>query len=406
MRVIDRLRGSHRLVLVTLAIVLVALVLRSPIVAVAPVVGDIRSDLALTPAVAGLLTSVPVLCFAVFSPLATLVTNRAGTAFAVTACALGTAVGCVIRSLAGDGPSGAVALFAGTLVMGVAIAIGNIAVPVVIRREYAGRAAGIMTGVYTSVLNVGSMIATLATAPFADAAGWRLAIAAWLVVALAGVLAVSLVNGWRPMLEPTPMPHVEHGADGPPPSALRSLPVWLLAIAFGGQAFSYYAITAWLPSLLAEEEHYSATASGGIAAIFQVCAILGAVLVPVISHRFSGRTAAAVIGILWVITPVGFLVAPQLWVVWCVLGGAAQGGGFTAVFTLIVQLGRSDRHVGAISGLVQGIAYVIGAAGPFAIGGLRTASGGWTLPLLVVLVATLVYLSGSLVAATLVRRRG
>lgn len=380
--------------LVTLAVVLIALVLRSPVVAVAPVVDVLSVDLGLTPTVAGLLTSLPVLCFAVFAPLATLLTNRAGTPFAVTACALLIAIGCVVRSL-----DGTATLFLGTVVIGIAIAIGNIVLPVVIRREFTGRRAKVMSGVYTSVLNVGSMVATLATAPLTDAVGWRIAIAVWMVVALAGVVAVSRVNGWRPMVVPTRVPHGRDASGALPPSAIRNPTVWLLTLGFAGQAFAYYGITAWLPTLLRDEEGYSAAAAGGISAIFQVCAIIGAFLVPAIANRFSDRVAIAVIGTLWLITPLGFLVAPQLWWLWCVLGGAAQGGGFTAVFIIIVQLGRSDRHVGSISGLVQGLAYVVGAAGPTVIGAVHQVTGGWSVPLLIVLGAAATYGVAASIAA-------
>jgi CP family cyanate transporter-like MFS transporter len=152
--------------LLTLAIILIALNLRGPIVATAPVLDQIKSDLALGAFVAGLLTSIPVLCFALASPLASGVIGRLGPERAVTISLLGVVAGTLLRSAGGP-----FWLLAGTVVLGVSITVGNVVLPVVIRRDFSPQSSGFITGVYTSALNVGSMITSLGTAPIAQSTG-------------------------------------------------------------------------------------------------------------------------------------------------------------------------------------------------------------------------------------------
>nr|BFF15755.1 hypothetical protein GCM10025699_70580 [Microbacterium flavescens] len=153
--------------LLTLAIVLIALNLRGPIVATAPVLDQMSGSLGLTAVVAGLLTSIPVLCFAVASPAASALIGRVGPELAVTVGLAGVLAGTVLRTL---GTS--FWLYAGTIVIGVAITIGNVVLPVIIKRDFSPERGGFVTGIYTSALNVGSMITSLGTAPIAAVVGW------------------------------------------------------------------------------------------------------------------------------------------------------------------------------------------------------------------------------------------
>jgi CP family cyanate transporter-like MFS transporter len=377
---------QRRLIVVTVAIILTAFIMRSPIVAIAPVIGQVRADLGISATVAGLLTSIPVLCFAVATPFAVWVVRRGGTTFAVTLCLVGTTVGWILRSSGGIETA-----IIGTVLIGVFITIGNVVVPVVIRREYSVERAGFMTGIYVSALNVGSMAVTIGTAPLEPTWGWRGAVLVWAVLGVAALAVWCGLHGWRATVTPRESASSIRDAGHIPPRLFRSLTVWFLAIAFSGQAFSYYGITAWLPQLLAEEQGYSATQSGAISSIFQISAIIGAIGAPVIARRFSNTASIATIGVLWLAIPLGFLLAPDLWALWCVLGGAAQGGGITIVLITTVSISQDDRHASAMNGLVQGAGYSVAALSPTLVGALRDVSGAWTAPLLAILVATLAF---------------
>ena len=389
------------------AIVLIALNFRGPIVAPAPVIGEVRVDLGLTATIAGLLTTIPVLCFSLATPFASWVIAKADPERAVSLSLLIVLVGTVVRSL----PSSA-ALLVGTAVIGIGITIGNVVVPVVIRRDTSPERVGIVTGVYTSALNVGSMITSLGTAPIAAAWGWPVAIAVWAVFAVVAGLAWTYTVGARTAWL-RPLHHEPVAATGPvelltetgsirtvastsrsgaaaePVRPARRLITWGLTLAFGGQAFSYYALTAWIPTLLHDEIGFSAESSGASSSVFQIMAVVGALGVPVLATRFRPRGIIALVGFLWLAMPLGLLFAPQLWLLWSILGGAAQGGGITVIFIVIVRIVTSDDDARRMSAFVQGGGYLIGSAGPLVAGSLHGATGTWTAPLLVVLVAVL-----------------
>jgi len=404
------------------AIVLVALNFRGPIVAPAPVIGDVRADLGMSATVAGLLTTIPVLCFALATPFASWVIARFTAERAVSLSLVIVLVGTVVRSIPHEA-----ALLIGTAVIGIGITIGNVVIPVVIRRDTSPERVGLVTGVYTSALNVGSMITSLGTAPIAAAWGWPVAIAVWGVLAIVAAAAWTYTVGagaaWRgtdhdsePLPVTGPIDQVldtgsvrtvtSHGG----PAEVETLPhpakrwvTWGLMLAFGGQAFSYYALTAWIPTLLHDEIGFDTASSGASSSVFQILAVVGALGVPVLASRFRPRVIIVLVAFFWLAMPLGLLVAPQLWLLWSVLGGAAQGGGITIIFIVIVRLVSNDDDARRMSAFVQGGGYLLGSAGPLVAGALHGATGGWTAPLLTVLVAVLLLGVVGSVAARKVR---
>ncbi|WP_244256040.1 MFS transporter [Rathayibacter sp. VKM Ac-2760] len=381
--------------LLVVAVALVALVLRGPIVAVAPVIDAIRGDLELSSGQAGVLTSIPVLCFALATPFALLVIRRAGPDAAVTVTVLGVALGTILRS-AGD----VVLVVAGTVLLGVFITIGNVVVPVVIRRDVAPERVDLTTGVYTAALNIGSTITSLGTAPLALVLGWRGALLAWLVLNVLALAGWLLARGPAQALRPAPRPPAVRGPQEPAPRIWRSLTVLALAVCFASQAFSYYGVTAWLPSFLVDRNGFSIEAAGASSSVFQIAAIIGAIGVPLVVRRLRPLGSLALVGLLWCTVPIGLLLAPSLWALWCLLGGAAQGGGITVVFVLLVRLSRSDRHASRLSATVQGLGYAVAATAPTVLGLAHDATGDWSAPLLIVLAATCSFLAFGVLAAS------
>ncbi|MFE7629681.1 MFS transporter [Kocuria sp. NPDC057446] len=397
---------AHALPWVVVGIVLVALSLRGPIIAPTPVVTRIQSELGLSAATAGLLTGLPVLLFALATPLASKLIGRFGPEAAVLACLGGVLAGTLIRS-AGPAP----VVLAGTVVIGAAIAVGNIVVPVIIRRDVSWRRIPTVTAAYTAALNVGSMITALGTAPLAAAVGWRAALAAWgalTLVALGFWLVVAHRRAGTPHTTPAPAePDTATGALRQARGTAQIRRVgWWLTLAFCGQAFSYYSVTAWLPTLLTDTRGLSLAASGAGASLFQVAAIAGALGVPLLSARTPAWTPVAVIGTLWIVLPLGLLLAPEGYLAWSIVGGVAQGGGFTTIFSIVARIVRSDAEAAATSARIQGSGYLAATVGPPLIGALNAGTGGWAVPLLVVLAATVLFLVGGLLAVAQTRRLG
>ena len=367
---------------VVVAILLLGLNLRGPIIAVSPVLDTIAADLHIGEATAGLLTSLPVLSFGVLTPLASVLLARAGLGRGVSISLVVLLVGMVVRSL--DGLPGALA---GTLLIGAAITVGNIAVPVVIGRDLP-RHSGPVLGAYTASLNVGSMLTLALTVPLADVLGWRTALVAW-----GGLVLAAAVAWWFAVRDPAragpraagdpeggdPDPADARAPRGSGPLWWRRPVVWGLTAAFAGQAFSYYGVTAWLPLLLRDELGMAAAGAGTSASIFQVAALVGAFGVPVLLRVLPGpRAVVLVVSAAWSTLPLGLLFAPQLWPVWCGIGGAAQGGGLVVIFALVVRTSRDLVENRRMSALVQGGGYLVAAAGPTVVGGVHSATGGWT----------------------------
>lgn len=396
-------------ILVVAGVLVAALSLRGPIVAPTPVLGDIARDLSLGSGAVGLLTTAPVLMFALLTPLAALAIRRAGAELALLLSLSGVLVGTFIRALPGFGW-----MLAGMVVIGAAITIGNVVVPVIIRRDVPPERVGFVTAAYTAMLNVGSLITSLLTAPLASAVGWSLALLTWSAITIAGVVLWSIhmararrsgaaggerysgdqaprAAAGREDLDPAvvtgPMPVVLARGS----SILRRPVVWLLVAAFGCQTTMYYALSTWLPTIAYDELGLDRAASGAIASLYQGCGIVGALLIPLLT-RFTPRIVPiAVIAASWLVLTVGLLVAPELLWLWLSLGAIGHAGGFVVIFTALVGVSRDGAEAGSISALVQGVGYAVGALGAPAMGWLHEQSGGWMLPLGAVVVVSIVY---------------
>ncbi len=375
------------------AVLLVALNLRGPIAAVSPVLSDVKAGLDLSAGTAGLLTSLPVLCFAAASGLIGRLAGWTGVDLAILLGLAGIVAGTVLRSV--GGLPGALA---GTLAIGVAITIGNVLVPVVIKQNFAG-SAGTVTGAYAAALTGGAALTAAVTAPLSSQLGWRGGLAAWSLVAVAAAVAWWAVAWWY--VAPG-APRVE--ASAPPAHAagvLRHPVAWAVSGFLGAQSAAYYAITAWLPTQLTDDAGLDADAAGAGMSMFQLVGIAGTLVVPVLVGRSRRQDwLGALVAGGWALMLLGLLVAPSAWLVWTAVGGLAQGAGISLAFTLIV-LRAGDAHVARqLSAMAQAIGYSIGAAGPFLVGLAFQHSGGWTWPL-----TLLVAVSGLMLVAAAVAGR-
>lgn len=392
-------------------IVLIALNFRGPIVAPSPILDVLQSELGMSVQTSGLLTALPIACFGVISFLALPLLRRGGPDQAIAFCLAGILAGTLLRSAGGTGLA-----LAGTIVIGASIAVGNVLVPVIIRRDFPPARVPLVTGTYTAAMNIGSMTTLILTAPLAAAFGWRLAMAVWCALAIAAALAWLGLVGWRDFLlggarakaargtgdggTPAPVDAAGEPAPQAQPAVWRRPIAWLLLIAFSGQAFSFYALSTWLPTLLSDLLGLDAAGAGAGASLFQGPAIAGALAVPLLARRLRTRTLLWLTVAAWAALPAGLLLAPAGWVAWVTFGGMAQGAGITVIFLILVRLGGSGRQAGQLSAMVQGGGYLVAAAGPVALGTLHDVSGSWTLPLLAVCVSIAALLVAGTIAAS------
>lgn len=373
---------------VIVGIVIVALSLRAPIIAPTAVITDIQAETGLSAVGAGLLTGLPVLLFALMTPLATRSIRRFGPEGTIVLCLAGVLAGTIIRSL---GPASVV--LAGTMVIGAAMTLGNIAVPVLIRRDVPFKRISAATGLYSATMNVGSMATLLGTAPLAGVLGWRWAIAAGGVVTAAGLLYWLLRKDRADTPDTTLLQQsATPGAHKGPGASTAQLAltaetrrfrrvVSLLVLAFCGQSAAYFATTAWLPLLLADTRGLDAAASGAASSLFQIAAVIGAFGVPLLASRTKLWIATAVIAMFWVALPIGLLAAPEAFVLWAIIGGVAQGGGFTAIFSIIPRVAHNNADTASASARIQTGGYLAATCAPPLAGWLNSITGSWTMPL-------------------------
>lgn len=392
--------------LVLIGILVAALSLRAPIIALTPVLPDIIADLGISSASAGLLTTAPVVMFALLTPIAALVIRRAGAEIALLLSLSGVMIGTVIRALPGFG-----SMLVGMIVIGASITIGNVVIPVIIRRDLPPERTAIATAAYTATLNVGSLLTALATVPLAETTGWSLALLLWGGMTVGG-LALWIVHvvrsrGWESAERSSGEPVARSGArstvesiTGPMPvvvdnrvaAIVRRPIVWLLLATFASQSTIYYAMSTWLPTMLLDTTDVDAASAGALASIFQGVAIAGALLAPVFL-RFLGPVGSALLmGSCFAVMVIGMLIAPELAAVWAAFGAIAHSAGFVLIFTALVRVSHSDAEAATMSALVQGGGYLFAALGAPVVGAIREASGGWQMPLMAVAAVVAIYI--------------
>ncbi|SCL33792.1 MFS transporter, CP family, cyanate transporter [Micromonospora rhizosphaerae] len=368
--------------LALLGVVLLALNLRAAIAGLAPLLPDVRADLGLSSGTAGLLTTLPVLCFGLLSPFAALLGRRIGIEAALLLAMLGIVAGSLVRTA-----PGLWWLVAGTVVVGAGITVGNVLVPSIVKQDFSDR-QGPVTALTTAALTGGAALAAAVTAPLAHIGlGWRGALL--LVGGLAAVAAIA----WLPQLRRRHVaPVVRLGGA----AVLRSPVTWQLAGFMGMQSLTYYAILAWLPTLL-RDAGVSAAGAGWALALFNLLGIATAVAAPALAaRRRDQRGLGLLVCATWGVGLLGLLVAPALYLLWATLTGLAQGAGIGLALALLVIRARTPESARDLSGTVQSVGYLLGSTGPVLVGLLHDVSDDWTAPLVALCVAVTVMAAAAL----------
>jgi CP family cyanate transporter-like MFS transporter len=372
--------------LVLVGLLLVAGNLRAGITTVGPVLADIERDLGLTSAAASVLVSLPLLAFAVVSPFAPRLARRVGLEWALGLGLIGLAVGLVLRSL-----PGLALLWGGTALIGVAIAILNVVLPALVKRDFPTR-IGQITGSYSAVQSLFAALAAGVAVPVAgmSALGWRLPLGMWAVLAVVAlaVLAPQLRRHTVVARSQDDVSVTAHDLDGGARwrSPWRSALGWQVTAFMGMQSVAFYVFITWLPSI-----ETAAGVSAGEAGLHQLFlngfGIVGSIGCSFLIPRFRDQRLLAMIApALIIVSGGGILIAPQLSGIWTSVTGVA--GGASIVLALSFFGLRTSHHsqAAALSGMAQTVGYSFAAAGPIAAGALHDATGSWTPALAVVIV--------------------
>ncbi len=370
-------RRSTALVLV--GILLLSLNLRPAAVSVGPVLDELRDGLGMGPASAGLLTSLPVLAFAVFGALAPVAARRLGPHRVTLLALLAVVVGLAGRAVARQEAT----FLALSLVAVAGMAMANVLIPSLVRLHFPDR-IGLLTALYTTALAVGLTASFLLTVPVADAYGsWRYGIGIWAVLAAVAALPwIGLVRHdarRRDRLD-APVRDVGFG------DIARTRLGWAMTLFFGLQSLMAYAVFGWFATLWRDAGFGAGTASALVGIVAAMSIPLSLLLPQVVARPGDQRWVLMLVMGCYPIAYVGLLVAPHsLAVLWAVVLGAALTT-FPIVLTFIGLRTRTAGATAALSGWTQSTGYLMAALGPFGVGVLHDATGDWTVPLLVLAV--------------------
>jgi MFS transporter, CP family, cyanate transporter len=365
--------------------------LRPALTGVAPLIGQIRADTGMSNGEAGLLTTLPLLAFGLLSPVAPRVARRFGMERVLLAGLLVLVAGILLRW------AGAVAaLFLGTVVLGAAIAVANVLLPSLVKREFPEQ-AGLMTSVYSTSLGISAAFAAGVSVPLAQLAGigWRGALAVWAIPALLAGVA------WLPQLGRSDRPADPSPRGSPGVRDLwRSPLAWQVTLFMGLQSLAYYVTLTWLPEIL-QAEGMGAARAGWMLGLSQAVAIVTMFLAPMIAGRRPSQRGVVVVAVgTSGVGALGLLVAGSTAsTLWVVLLGLGQGASFSLALTFFALRSPDPGHAAALSGMAQSVGYLLAAGGPFLFGVLRDVTGAWKVPLALLLTITICLLIAGIGAA-------
>ncbi|WP_374215527.1 CynX/NimT family MFS transporter [Streptomyces sp. RKCA744] len=401
-------------------LLLAALNLRPAVTSLGPLLEEVRDGLGMSGTVAGVLTSVPAACFAIFGLTAPRLARRWGLGAVVCAGLAAIATGLVLRPLAG----GTVAFLAASGLALAGIAVSNILMPVIVKRWFPDR-VGAMTGLYSMGLSLGTAAAAAATVPMTDALGgsWRVGLGVWALVAVvalvpwlflardrtsgseaggseAGRSAVSgTVTGGSASGGPASGGSASGGsvaggsgadasataeapaADGTAIRITRSPIAWAMAVFFGFQATAAYISMGWMPQIF-RDAGVSASTSGVLLAVVMAMGVPLAFVLPRLAARLRHQGVLVVIlGVFGLVGYAGLWLAPAegAWA-WAVLLGVANCA-FPLALTMIGMRARTHAGVARLSAFAQSIGYLLSIPGPLLVGVLYQHSGGWGQPI-------------------------
>ena len=357
-------------ILVVVGIVVLAFNLRPAAVSIGPVLDELTGSLGMSTTVAGVLTTLPVLAFAGFGALAPTLARLVGIHRVTLVSLVAVVVGLGLRA-----ETSSVPLFLLLSLLALSgMATANVLLPSLVKLHFPTK-VGVLTSVYTTSLAVGLTLASVATVPVADAFGsWRWGLFAWAVTALAAALPwFVLVRHDR---TPDETPHtITLGA------VARTRLGWLMALFFGLQSLQAYSVFGWFAQVYRDAGFSPATA-GLLLGVVTAMSIPLSFWLPAWAARMENQTwLIAALVLCYPVGYIGLILAPVggAWL-WAILVGVAAAV-FPIALMLIGLRSRTSAGTAALSGFTQSVGYLIAAVGPFGVGLLYGATGGWTIPL-------------------------
>lgn len=354
--------------LMAASLLLLAANLRPLFPSTAVLLPDLGLGLGLGAAATGFLTTLPVLCMGIFAPLAPRCAQRIGIERTLLLVLLFITVGTALR-----GAFDTAGLFLGTALAGAGIALGNVLLPSLVKRDFSDRAA-LMTGLYTMSLVGGAALAAAATLPLTHALGerWPLGLGIWAAPALLALIAWTPV-AWRSGARQAGVRHIL-----PVQGLRRDRLAWAVTLFMGLQSALAYCVLGWMAPIL-RGRGLSGTESGLVTSLSILLQVVSCLLTPLLASRGRDQRQLAVyLTAIATLSLIGMVLGPR-WAIWplAISQGIGQGGLFALALMLIV-LRSHDAHVAAhLSSMAQTTGYLLAASGPLLIGVLYAWTGSF-----------------------------
>ncbi|WP_293786519.1 MFS transporter [uncultured Aeromicrobium sp.] len=377
-------------ILVGASIILLALNLRVAVSSVGVVMDALQSDLRLSATAAGFLTTLPMICFAVFGLATDAIVRRLGLHRTTVAALVAIASGIALRVLA-DGPW---LFFTMSFLALSGAAIGNVVLPPLVKVHFPDR-IGLLSSLFGAALMGGATLGSVISVPVSHSGGgWRLALGMW------AALSVVTLLPWLRMLRHDVKNSLAASDDALPLRVVARSPLtWAMLVCFAAQSGGAYTQFGWFAAMLSDGGVAPDTA-GFMLAVLTAVGIPMTLALPWLIRRWGTTPALPLVfGLVTVAGWLGVLFAPDtapaLWAVLLGLGG----GAFSWVLAMVGYRTTSAAGTTALSAMTQGPGYLVGAIAPFGTGLLHDLTGSWTAPLIVLTTsAVMITIAGTFIA--------
>ncbi len=354
--------------ILVLGILLIAANLRGPVTSIGPVLDQIIIYFGLNSSQAGMLTTLPLVAFALASPVAANLAKKQGLEISLFIALILIGIGLSSRLI-----DSVFILYIGTAIIGVGIAIGNVLLPSLIKRDFPHKVA-LMTSAYVLAMGIfaGSYSALIIPLATFKNIGWAVALSCYGVMTLASIIV------WLPQLKLHTKPIKDILASAPNSKIWHHALAWQITLCLGLNSFFTYIIIAWLPNILMDGG-YSAQQAGVLHGTFQLAtATPGLVLIPLLAKLKDQRILAISLALIGFICFLGLLYLPSAALIWSIFIGFSSGAIFILGLSYISYRTNHSQQAASLSGMAQCVGYSLAAIGPMFTGMLHAYFENWT----------------------------
>lgn len=382
-----KINWRGKTLILIIGIILMAMTLRLPLTVVGPIIEFIREGLGISNVLAGFLTTIPLLAFALVSPFVPRISRTIGIELSLFISMLLLAAGIALRSVGMTS-----LLLVGTIIIGVAISFGNVLLPSFFKLKFPFH-VGLMMGIYSVAMNVSGGFGAGLSHPIANTTNWQIALAFPIII----VMIASLV--WSPQLRNNDRMQATT-TTAPKLKLWRSPLAWAVTLAMGLQSFIFYTTGAWLPAIFVSQG-MAADKAGWMVAIMLLAQLPLTFIMPVLADKLKNqRPIVIVLTLLYTIGFVGIALGlTDYTVLWMICIGSAGGSSFSLAMMLFTLRTKTAYAAADLSGFAQSIGYLLAASGPVIFGWLYDQTGNWQLPIYVFLVVVAILFGSGWYAA-------